>query len=54
MAAETIPELGNRAKRVYEMIRQVDELNELSHAFNHAGSGTARGGHHAGPRVGDM
>ena len=34
MAAERIPELGNRAKRVYEMIRQVDELNELSHAFN--------------------
>jgi hypothetical protein len=34
MAAERMPELGNRAERVYLMIRKIDELNELSHAFD--------------------
>ena len=34
MAADQIPDLGNRAKRVHTMIRKLDELNELSHAFD--------------------
>ena len=34
MAAEQIPQLGDRARCVYRMIRNIDGLNELSHAFD--------------------
>ena len=34
LATDQIPEIGIRAKRIYTMIRRIDELNELSHAFD--------------------
>ena len=33
MAADRIPQIGQLAKHVYDQIRKIDELNELSHAF---------------------